>query len=617
MHKRQAFELLLGTAAMFSLDMWARQVTTPASTTTMIGSASFTPIEQTADRSINPEKVSHRRQHRAEKMFLAGVKAIEKNDPRTAEKDFLQAHELDPNHQRYSLSAEIARQYTVMQLIHQAKEERRLGHKDQSLMAIEEAVRLDPQNPIAAGFILTLVADASKQLPMEHTASIEAAAPVELMPQKERHTFHLRADEQDLIRQVLHAYGIQATLDASVKNQRAHFDTDDVDFEQAVNLVKLATNTFFVPLDSLHLIVAADTEENRNKYQRQVTETIYFPGLNITELTDMGNIARNIFGATHSVVHADHNTMTIRAPEPELTAMNEIYTELLVGRSELQLEVRLYEIDKTKAINVGVILPSSATVFNVPSEINNIIANNSSLIDQIISSGLASAGDYAAIIAALIASGALTGTVFNNPFAVFGGGLTLTGMEWNSRSANMLLNSSDVRSLDQVQLRVLDQEEATIRSGERYPIMTSSFSNLASSSSTSTIPQIQYEDLGLTLKVKPHIGRENEVSLNLELKVSSLAGSTINNIPVLNNRQYTGVVSLYSGDSALVVSAISKRDLLEITGFPGLNDIPGFQNGTNRQDATDSMELVILITPHVIRLAHKEAAGPKLLLPQH
>jgi type II secretory pathway component GspD/PulD (secretin) len=347
-------------------------------------------------------------------------------------------------------------------------------------------------------------------------------------------------------------------------------------------------------------------------------EAIYFPGLNASELNDMGNIARNIFGAEHSVVQAGQGTVTVRVPEPELAALNETYANLLSGRSELQLEVRLYEIDKTKATNVGVILPNTVTMFNVPSEVNSILANNASLVKQLLASDPALAGNYAAILAALIAAGALTGTVFNSPFAVFGGGLTLTGLEWNSTSVNMLLNSSDARLLDQLQLRVLDQEEATIRSGERYPIMTSSYSSLASSSSsTPTIPQIQYQDLGLTLKVKPHFDGENEVSLNLGLKLNSLAGSTINNIPVLNNREYAGVVSLRLGDSALVVSDMSKQDSLEISGLPGLSDIPGFQDTTNRQDTTDSMELVIVVTPHLVRLAHPETAAPMLLLPYH
>ena len=449
----------------------------------------------------------------------------------------------------------------------------------------------------------------------------EAMAPIELVPERGNRTFHLRTDEASLIHQVLNAYGIQATVDASVRSQAVHFDAVDVDFNEAAKLVTLATDTFLQPLDSLYAIALSDTRDNRAKYEREATETIYFPGLPSAELNDMVNIARGIVGVGHSVVETSQSTLTVRAPEPQLKALNRICMEMLARRSELLLDVRMYEIDKTRATNVGVVLPGSTTVFNVPSEVNSILANNANLVNQILASDPALAGNYAAILAALIASGALTGTVFNSPFAVFGGGLTETGVDLTGVNVNMLLNSSDSRSLNEFQVRVLDQEEATIRSGERYPIMTSSYTSLAGSSSktssSSTIPQVQYEDLGLTLKVKPHVEGAKGVSLTLDMKLDSLAGSTINNVPVLNNRQYTGVVSLRFGDSALIVSDMSQQDSLEITGVPGFNDIPGFPNGTNRQRTRDSMELAILVTPHLVRLAHQETAGPMLLLPQH
>lgn len=44
------------------------------------------------------------------------------------------------------------------------------------------------------------------------------------------------------------------------------------------------------------------------------------------------------------------------------------------GQGELQLDVRMYEVDKTRETNAGVVLPSSMTVFNLSSEINSILA---------------------------------------------------------------------------------------------------------------------------------------------------------------------------------------------------------------------------------------------------
>ena len=107
-----------------------------------------------------------------------------------------------------------------------------------------------------------------------------------------------------------------------------------------------------------------------------------------------------------------------------------------------------------------------------------MLNSNASLVQEIISSGLAAPGDWEAILAILIASGQISNSILTQPFGVFGGGLSLTGIVYQGGSVNMQLNSSDVRAIDQMQLRVLDREESTIKTGERYPIETSSFSSL-------------------------------------------------------------------------------------------------------------------------------------------
>jgi type II secretory pathway component GspD/PulD (secretin) len=582
--------------------------------------ASVTPSEPSrpaAESAIKTKKISSRDQRKAKIKFLEGAKAFEKGDLSRAEDNFFKAHVRDPDNAQYSLSIEIVRQYQVARFIHRASEAEMYGDKNKAMTALHEALRLDPHSPMASTYMNTLktTSTAPAQDVQSHKAA--AASPIKLDPQNIRCAFHLQLDKPDLIRQVLKAYGIEATIDNSVSSAIVHFDVQDVSFTDATDLVKLATATFFVPLDPQHVLAVSDTTENRNKYQRLAVETIDFPGLTPTESTDLQNIARTLFGLEHVVAQDKQGKVILRAPGYELQVINQAFAELLAGRNEVQLDIHVYEVDKTKETNAGATLPNSATLFNVRSEINNIIANNSSLVQQIISSGLASAGDYSAILAILLASGELSGTVFNNAFVLFGGGLTETGAEWNSATANMLLNSSDVRSVNQVQLRVQDQEEATFRDGERYPVMTSNYTAAAgsSSSSTITVPQIQYQDLGLTLKVKPVIEGENKMLLNLDLQLAALAGSTLNNIPVLSHQQYTGVVSLRTGESALVVSAMSKQDEREISGIPGLSELPGLRDTTNRDNTMNSKELVVLITPHIVRLTHPENAGTMYLLP--
>jgi Flp pilus assembly secretin CpaC len=198
-------------------------------------------------------------------------------------------------------------------------------------------------------------------------------------------------------------------------------------------------------------------------------------------------------------------------------------------------------------------------------------------------------------------------------------------------TVNLSLNSSDSRQLDDVQLWLGDGEEGQLRLGERYPIQTSSFSNLAASSTSipglnaagasgslssllssltggaSTIPMIQYEDLGLTLKATPRVMRGGDVALTLELKLDALSGSNINSMPILNNQAYSGVVTLKQGEGVVVVSNLDKSQSRAISGTPGISEIPGLSSLTGNDTQKSDSSLLIVITPHVIRAT--QAAG--------
>jgi general secretion pathway protein D len=602
--------------------------------------------EMKADQASPDKPPSARQQSEAEKAYLAGAKAVEREDFATAEKDFDTAVALVPHNERYLAAREIARQHHVSALVQAADKAKLLGKADESSKDLRQAFEIDPNNPMVQQHLDEIVHDAAPDSdpPSASKEAIDAGPPIELAPSQGRHSFHLRTNANDILRQVLTAYGITPTIDSSVKSRQVRIDVDNVDFSEAARISKLVTKTFFVPLDPNRVLVAEDTRENRTKFERLAAETVYFPGLTQTEINDMGGVARSIFDAQQATVSPSKSTLTVRGPVTKLAVLNSTLAEMLDGRSEIQLDVRLYSIAKTRMMNVGVQLPNQATLFNVPTELNSIISGNQSLVQQIISSGLASAGDYAAIAAILIASGAVSGSILGQPFAVFGGGLTLTGLSTSGATLNLALNSADTRILDTITLRVLDQEESTIRAGTRYPIITSSYSSLAGSSlaipglssagvssalaglgvggaginsTGQSIPQVQYEDLGLTLKVKPSVQKDRDVSIHIDLEIESLAGSSINNIPVLDSQQYKAITTLKQGESALVVSDITKQQTKAVTGVPGLSDLPGFQNTTNNQTENDVSELLILVTPRIVREAHTQQAGRMFVLPVH
>lgn len=577
----------------------------------------------------------------AAKAYLAGAHAIEERNTRAAYDSFAKAASLDPTNTDYKNAAIVAKAHFVTDLIQQAEKARILGKNDVARARLAEALEVDPTNPIAAQHIGDDAGlDDSSIKPDDITSNIADA--IRLEPTPGKHSFHLRADAQTLLHQVLTAYGIAPSFDSSVTSHAVRFDVDDVDFRQAEQLLRLETDTFFVPLDPHRVLVAKDTRTNRQEYERLMLETVYLPGLTSQELTDISNLARNVLEITQVVADPAQSTMTVRGPETKLALFNRTLHGLMDGRSQVLLEVRIYEISRTHATNIGVQTPQQFTAFNLNSEIQQALNGNQALIQQIVSSGLANANDLEAIAAILLASGQLSNSILSQPFALFGGGLTATGVTLGSPTVNMALNTSDSRAIDQLQLRLQDQEPGDILAGMHYPIIQSSYSNLtgsgvnipglnsaglssqlaalglnSSSLNQQTIPQIQYQDLGLQMKVTPYIHRDQSVSLKLDLKIQALGGTSINDIPILTNRQFTADLDLKDGDSAMATSDLTSQEVNAVSGLPGLSEIPGLQSTTNKNAQRNNDELVVLITPHVVRLPHPSGASQVMLLPTH
>ncbi|MGB6160852.1 MAG: hypothetical protein WBH45_21355 [Acidobacteriaceae bacterium] len=607
----------------------AASVTQPAATTPQAGMG-HRPTKKERDE--------------AQKLFVEGAKDIDQNNVRAAMDYFVRAAELNPEEKKYEMADQIAREHLVTDLIQGSDKDKILGHFADARAKIAEAYSVDPGSPVVAQHMDELASDTVAGEPAARSEAIAGAPPIEFEPKAGVHSFHIRASMRNVLSQVLPAYGIQPTMDDSVGSETIRYDVDDADFVTAERTLQLATGTFFVPLDPARALVAKDTRANHEKYERQAAETVYLPGMAADQITEITNIAKNVFTLRTASADVGQSALTVRGPTADLNALNKTLTTLLEGRSELQLDVRMYEIDRTKAVDLGAILPNQTSVFNVYSEARNILNSNASLVQEIISSGLAAPGDWEAILAILIASGQISNSILTQPFGVFGGGLSLTGIAYQGGSVNMQLNSSDVRAIDQMQLRVLDREESTLKTGERYPIETSSFSSLGSAplnipglstaglsstlqglgitpaqlqaAATATIPQVQYQDIGLTLKVTPSIEGTNRVSLKFDLTLSSLAGASLNDLPLLNNREYNAITSVRVGESALLVSSLSRQESNAVTGIPGLSELPGFQSTTNNNSNLNVAELAIVITPHIVRAVHQGAQEKMIMLPK-
>jgi len=588
-----------------------------------------------SEKSPKPDKLPRSGdRRRAARLFLAASKLFQNEQFEEALTKYQQAAALDPTNRNYALAVELTRSHDVTALIQAAAKDRILGNPKAELAALQRALELDPRNIQVTEHLHEMGDDAvrGEATPIYEQGADTVGASAPLEPTPGVHSFHLHTDQRTAIQQVFKAYGLQPTVDDSIRFVQVRLDIDDASFEQAMRAIGMLTNSFYVPLDAHRVLIARDTPENRTQFERLDLETIYLPGLASGELTDVSTLAKNVFDVQHAALDPSAGTITLRAPASTLNAFNATIRELIDGHSQVLLEVTLIQLAHTSTRNTGVQLPQSISAFNVYAEEQSILNANQSLVQQIISSGLAAPGDTLAILGILIASGQVTSSLFSSGFALFGGGITQSAFAPGSLTANFDLNSSDSRELDHMLLRMsdatatgTDSAAATIKSGTRYPIQTSSFSSLSGSlpnipgltgagnssslssllgslgSSVPNVPQVEYQDLGLTLKATPKVMRSGDVALTIDLKIDALAGSSINGNPILTNRAYSGVVTLKPGSGIVVVSDLDKEESRAISGVPGLSEIPGLNDITSKDADKNSSTLLIVMTPRVIR----------------
>ena len=70
---------------------------------------------------------------------------------------------------------------------------------------------------------------------------------------------------------------------------------------------------------------------------------------------------------------------------------------------------------------------------------------------------------------------------------------------------------------------------------------------------------------------------------------------------MLDNRAYSGVVTLREGEAAVVATEMDKSQSQAISGTPGISEIPGLNDVTSKDLQQNYATLVIVMTPHVIR----------------
>jgi len=163
--------------------------------------------------------------------------------------------------------------------------------------------------------------------------------------------------------------------------------------------------------------------------------------------------------------------------------------------------------------------------------------------------------------------------------------------------------------LSNPRIMVLDNHEAVIIAGERYPIMTTTReeSSTGGGASYFTGELDHYEPIGVSLRVIPHVIGE-QINMIIHPEVTSLgddvtsgSGEGALTLPRINTREADTNVTVKSGETIVIGGLLQKSKEENVYKIPFLGDIPLLGYLFKRTEKNPSkLDLLIFITPRII-----------------
>jgi type II secretory pathway component GspD/PulD (secretin) len=163
---------------------------------------------------------------------------------------------------------------------------------------------------------------------------------------------------------------------------------------------------------------------------------------------------------------------------------------------------------------------------------------------------------------------------------------------------------------------VLDNETAEFKIISEIP-----YTEQSSTSSGGSMTSTQFKDVGVELKVTPHVTRDGMIRLHIipEFSVVSELGSIIPNsgglrgVPTIDKRE-VNTKALVKDGQTVVLGGLRKRTVSQdISKIPLLGDVPILGNlFSSVTEEVKTNELIVFLTPRIIvepTLSPKELNG--------
>ena len=531
--------------------------------------------------------------NQAETYYKQGQKAESQNNYDAAYQAFSQALSLEPKNTKYATAVTRMRFYASAQHVHSGVVLRESGKPAEAQAEFTKALQIDPNNLFArmeAQNTEDMIKHAEEKdqpkTPSPQSAFVKAAAsapgPVDFHPPSNTPmNMRLNAPADQAYKIIGKLAGVNVLFDPDFKPQKVNVELNDVGARSALEMLALESKTFWQPLSSNTILVAADTAAKRKEYEHQAMRMFFMRNVSsAAELQEAAKTISSMLDLTRVQLIPGQNAMVFRGTPDQLILAQNLVEDMDKAKPEVMIEIAVMEVSKDTLRTIGTNPPTSVSVSMSPIRTDQ---NGNSSGGSSGSSGSSWSFPQIANLAA--------GNFY----------LTVPGA-----TMSFLMNDSGTRVLQNPQVRAIDNEKATLKIGDRVPVATGSFTPGTTGGVNALVStQFQYLDIGVNVDITPHIHSDREVTLKMSLEISSVTGQTnIGGIvqPIIGQRRIEQQARLGDGDVNLVGGILEDAETKSLAGYPYLSNIPILkylfaQDNRQRQQR----EIVFAITPHIVR----------------
>jgi general secretion pathway protein D len=533
----------------------------------------------------------------AKALFKRGQVAETKEDYDTAYNDYQKALAKAPKDLTYRTA--LVRVRVSDSAMHMSKGRKLLAGGDEqgALAEFIHASEIDPSNEAAQQEIARVRKQHGEANPVGETSlPMEAGkqeeidsigAPAILKPvSNEPLTLHMTEDTKIIYQAIGRAAGVNILFDPDYTSKRIQVDLNNVSLLDGLRIVGTMSNTYWRPITSNTIFVAANSRAKHTELDEAAVETFYLTNAwQQNDLNDVQTALRNVLPGAKVYGVASQSAIVMKGTPDELMLAQKLVNDLDKARPEVVVDIAILEVSKNWEQTLGIQWPTSVGIaLQAPGTSNT--SSTTSTTGTTGTTGTTTAPS-------LYDLSHLKAT----DFAVTVGAAT----------ANLLLTDDTTKILQNPRIRATDGQKATMKIGEKIPIATGSYQSGAATAVVSSLvnTQFQYTDVGVNIEMTPTVHYDHDVTLKIKIEVSSQSGSvTISGVtePILSQRVVDQVIRLREGEASILGGLQDKQEAVNWSGIPGLSSIPILKYLFGSKDHTISDdELVFLVVPHIVR----------------